>query len=65
MKFPHIKIEWSEPMKIPVTVSVRRLTNGYLIGDVFFASEELLVKELAKWVKDPYANHDSPHYEDE
>ena len=51
-------------MKVPVTVSVRRLSNGYLIGDVYFASEEKLVENLAKWVKDPYANHDLPKYSD-
>jgi len=64
MKFPHIKIEWTEPMKLPVTVSVRKLSNGYLIGDVYFATEDKLVVELAKWVKEPYANHDVPEYKD-
>ena len=64
MKIPHIKIEWREPMKTPVTVSVRKLSNGYLIGDVYFASETMLVKNLAKWVQDPHANHDIPEYKD-
>ena len=64
MKLPHIKIEWSEPMKTPVTVSVRKLSNGYLIGDVYFASEEKLVENLAKWVQDPHANHELPKYKD-
>jgi len=64
MKFPHIKIVWTEPMKLPVTVSVRKLDNGYLIGDVYFATEDKLVVELAKWVKEPYANHDVPEYKD-
>lgn len=64
MKIPHIKIEWSEPMKVPITISVRKLNNGYLIGDTYFATEEKLVVELAKWVKEPYANHASPIYKD-
>lgn len=64
MKLPHIKIEWEEPEKTPVTVSVRKLANGYLIGDIYFASEKLLTEKLAEWVKDPYANHDIPNYKD-
>ena len=64
MKFPHIKISWSERMKQPVTVSVRKLSNGYLIEDVYFATEDKLVTHLAKWVKEPYANHDVPEYKD-
>jgi len=51
-------------MKQPVTVSVRKLSNGYLIGDVYFATEDKLVTHLAKWVKEPYANHDVPEYKD-
>ena len=49
-------------MKRPVTVSVRKLNNGYLLGDVYFATEDKLVVELAKWVKEPHANHDIPEY---
>ena len=64
MKLPHIKIEWIEQKRTPVTISVRRLSNGYLIGDVYFASEQKLVENLAEWVKDPYANHDLPEYKD-
>lgn len=64
MKIPHIIIKWQEIAKVPVEVSVRKLSNGYLIGNVYFASEEMLVKNLAEWVKDPHANHDIPKYED-
>lgn len=64
MKFPHIKIEWRETTRVPVTVNVKKLSNGYLIGNVYFATEEKLVENLAKWVKDPYGNHDLPEYKD-
>jgi len=64
MKFPHIKIEWIESHKEAVTVSVRKLANGYLIGSVYFATEDKLVEHLAKYVKDPYANRDYPEYKD-
>ena len=51
-------------MKRPVEIQVKKLANGYLIGDVYFATEDKMVVELAKWVKDPYAKWESPIYND-
>ena len=64
MKLPYIKIKWTEPHRDPITVNVRKISNGYLIGDVYFASEKMLTEKLAEWVADPYANHDVPEYKD-
>jgi hypothetical protein len=64
LKVPRIRIEWTEPQKVPVTISVRKLKNGYLIGEVYIATEERLIEELVKYVKDPYANLDLPEYKD-
>lgn len=64
MKFPVIKIEWSESARVPITVKVSKLSNGFLIGNTFFASEDLLVKHLAEYVKDPYAYVAPPEYKD-
>ena len=64
MKFPRILIEWRERAKMPITIKVAKLTNGYLIGETYFASEDLLVKHLAEYVKDPYAYLPPPEYKD-
>ena len=65
MKFPRVKIIWDDSnIKQPICVTVQKLTNGYLIGRTFFATEDLLVKHLAEYVKDPNAYYSVPFYKD-
>jgi len=64
MKYPKITIKWVDWQKVPTTIELRRLRNGYLIGNTFFASEDLLVKNLAEYVKNPHAYAEAPEYKD-
>ena len=64
MKLPKIVIEWSEPMKVPVTIRVQKLLNGYLIGNTFIASKELLADELVIAFENPHAYLVPPEYHD-
>ena len=64
MKLPRIKIVWTELQKTPTTIHVSKISNGYLIGQTFLATEDKLIEELTKYVKDPHAHYDPPFYSD-
>lgn len=64
MKYPRIKIIWTESMKMPIEINVKKLTNGFLVGNTFVATEERLADELVIYFKDPHAKLNPPQYND-
>jgi hypothetical protein len=51
MKIPKIKIVWGEKMKIPKEINIVEISNGYLVGDNYFANKELVLAYLIEVIK--------------
>jgi hypothetical protein len=64
MKYPTVKIVWREFGRIEQHIKVERLSNGFLLGRTFFASEESMIKHLAEAMKTPDAYFEPPQYND-
>lgn len=62
MKIPKVTIIWRPLWQKEKVIEVKELTNGYLIGETFIATEDKVVEILAKYVKNPEAKVDLPDY---
>lgn len=62
MKLPKIKIIWTETGRIPVDIYIEKLTNGYKVGNTYFATREEMIEAIDEWMTDPYADYVAPRY---
>ncbi len=64
MKYPQIKIVWRELGKMDACIYIKKLSNGFLVGNTYFATENSMLKHLAEAVKTPDAYFEPPTYHD-
>lgn len=57
-----MKIKWSEPQRTPIIITVRKLNNGFLLGETYYANEDEFISALVKGLKDPYEKLDVLEY---